>query len=63
MSPESNVTLPRYQGPDPRKRDLGHRSIQSTMLYTQLITFKEDSYVFKVVKALKEAAELIEAGF
>jgi len=45
------------------KETLGHRSIQSTMLYTQLINFEEDDYVCKVAKTLKEAAELIESGF
>ena len=45
------------------KETLGHRSIQSTMLYTQLINFEEDDYVCKVAKTLKEVAELIEAGF
>ena len=45
------------------KETLGHRSIQSTMLYTQLINFEEDEYVCKVAKTLKEAAELIEVGF
>jgi len=45
------------------KETLGHRSIQSTMIYTQLINFEEDDYVCKVAKTLKEVAELIESGF
>jgi len=45
------------------KETLGHRSIQSTMIYTQLINFEEDEYICKVARTLKEAAELIESGF
>jgi len=45
------------------KETLGHRSIQSTLIYTQLVNFEEDDYVCKVAETLKEAAELIEAGF
>jgi len=31
--------------------------------YTQLVTFENDDYVCKTAKNLKEATELIEAGF
>jgi len=45
------------------KQLLGHRSINSTMLYTQLITFERDDFTCRVAKQKKEISELIEAGF
>jgi len=45
------------------KQLLGHRSIQSTLIYTQLISFEEDEYHVKVAKTIEEACELAEAGF
>ena len=45
------------------KELLGHRSINSTMKYTQLVDWKEDSFSCKTAKVLSEASSLIEAGF
>jgi site-specific recombinase XerC len=42
---------------------LGHKRIQNTLIYTQLIEFKNDEYVSKAIQNAKEACELIEAGF
>jgi integrase len=42
---------------------LGHKNIKNTLIYTQLINFEAEDYVCKTAKSLKEAAELIEAGF
>jgi integrase len=43
---------------------LGHRRIQNTLKYTQLVQFDDaDAYVCKVTKNDKEIAVLIEAGF
>lgn len=42
---------------------LGHKSIENTLKYTQLVNFKTDEYVCKVVKSIEEDAQLIEAGF
>jgi integrase len=42
---------------------LGHRSISNTLRYVRLINFPEDEFVSKVAKTVKEAQELIEAGF
>jgi hypothetical protein len=42
---------------------LGHKSINNTLKYTQLINFESDDFVCKVAKTLKEASQLIEAGF
>jgi len=41
---------------------LGHRAIQSTMIYTHLITFESDEYHSDVAKTIEEARALIEAG-
>lgn len=43
-------------------RLLGHKNIKNTLVYTQLIEFKEDEFVCKVAKTVQEASELIENG-
>ncbi|MGD8544566.1 MAG: site-specific integrase [Candidatus Bathyarchaeota archaeon] len=45
------------------QQKLGHRSILSTMIYTQLVNFESDNYHVKAAKTIKEDKELIEAGF
>lgn len=45
------------------KQMLGHRNIQSTLLYTQLVTFESDDFHVRVAKNLEEDKELVEAGF
>ncbi|MEM4733098.1 MAG: site-specific integrase, partial [Candidatus Bathyarchaeia archaeon] len=42
---------------------LGHRSIQNTLVYTQLVNFKDDEYTAKVAHSEQEICQLIEAGF
>jgi hypothetical protein len=42
---------------------LGHRNIKNTLVYTQLIQSKDDDFVCKTAKTVKEATELVEAGF
>jgi len=42
---------------------LGHRSIQNTLVYTQLVNFKDDEYTAKVAHSEQEVCQLIEAGF
>jgi integrase len=42
---------------------LGHKDINTTLLYTQLVNFESDDYHVKTAKTLKEACELAEAGF
>jgi len=42
---------------------LGHKNIQNTLIYTHLMNFKDDEFTSKVAKTLKEACELVEAGF
>jgi len=45
------------------KQFLGHKSLRNTEKYTQLIVFKNDEYVCKMAKTVKEASKLIEAGY
>jgi len=42
---------------------LGHRNIKNTLLYTQLVEFKDDDFVARVAHSEEEACQLIEAGF
>jgi integrase len=46
------------------KRMLGHRKIDSTLVYTQLVDFEcEDDFTCRTARTLEEAKMLIEAGF
>jgi integrase len=46
------------------KQLLGHKKLETTMFYTQLITFdQDDEYTCKATKDDKEATDLIEHGF
>jgi integrase len=45
------------------KKILGHKSINSTLLYTQLISFEGDEYDVKVAETKQEIVKLLEAGF
>jgi len=46
------------------QRVLGHRSLNSTLRYTQLVNWEnEDEFICKTAKSLPEATSLIEAGF
>jgi integrase len=42
---------------------LGHRDINSTLIYTHLVSFEADDYTIRVAKTLKEDKELLKAGF
>lgn len=42
---------------------LGHKNIQNTLLYTQLIDFETDDYHSATAKTVQEAQKLVEAGF
>jgi len=42
---------------------LGHKSITSTMKYTQLVQFKDDEFDVAVATTVEEAKDLLEAGF
>ncbi|MCW4011133.1 MAG: site-specific integrase [Candidatus Bathyarchaeota archaeon] len=45
------------------KEILGHKSLNNTMLYTQLISFKDDDFTAAVAHSEEEACKLIEGGF
>lgn len=45
------------------QRQLGHRNIKNTLVYTHLIQFASEDYVCKVATTVKEACSLVEEGF
>jgi len=45
------------------KKVLGHRRIQSTMKYTQVVHFKDDEFDVSTATTAEEAKELLSAGF
>jgi len=45
------------------KERLGHRSIESTMVYTHLISFESQEYHSATAKTPKKAQKLIKQGF
>lgn len=42
---------------------LGHKNIKNTLVYTQLVDFKNDEFVAKVAHSEGEICQLVEAGF
>lgn len=42
---------------------LGHRAIKTTLIYTQLIQFESDEFHSSTATTVKEATQLVEAGF
>lgn len=45
------------------KEILGHRSLDNTMLYTQLIKFRDEDFSARVAHNEVEAIQLIEGGY
>ena len=45
------------------KQQMGHKKLETTLIYTQLVNFQTDEYSSAVAKNVKKAHELIEAGF
>jgi hypothetical protein len=45
------------------KERLGHRNINSTLVYTHLINFESNEYHIRVAKTLEEDKGLLEAEF
>jgi integrase len=46
------------------KQQMGHRKIETTLIYTQLLQFdKDENYTCKVAQNIEQATELIENGF
>ena len=44
-------------------RLLGHKNIESTLVYTQLVCFESDEYYSAVAENIDEARKLVEDGF
>lgn len=44
-------------------RMLGHRNINNTLRYTQLIKTEDNEFISKVAKSVKEICALIDAGY
>jgi len=42
---------------------LGHKNINNTLVYTQLVDFQDDEYTARVAHSVDEDKQLIEAGF
>ena len=42
---------------------LGHRHIESTLIYTHLVHFEGDDYTVRVAKTLEQDKELLKSGF
>lgn len=45
------------------QQKLGHKSIENTQVYTQLITFESDDFHSATARTVEEAQKLVEAGF
>ena len=45
------------------KQKLGHKRLETTLIYTHLVNFQEDEYVARTATITEEALKLIEAGF
>jgi len=45
------------------KQQLGHKRLETTMIYTQLVNFGEEEYTCRIAKTLEQATHLTEQGF
>ena len=45
------------------KEILGHKSLNNIILYTRLISFRDDGFTASVAHSEEESCKLIEAGF
>ena len=45
------------------KEKLGHKRLETTLIYTHLIDFQDEEFTVRAAKSVKEACELIEPGF
>lgn len=45
------------------KQQLGHRKIETTLVYTQLLNADEEEYVCDMGRTIEECRRLIEEGF
>ena len=45
------------------KQQLGHKKIETTLIYTQLLSLSDDEWTCRTATTVKESSALIEAGF
>ena len=45
------------------KEKLGHKRLETTLIYTHLIDFRDEEFTVRAAKTVKEASQLIESGF
>jgi integrase len=45
------------------KQEMGHKKIETTLIYTQLLNLNDDEWTCKTASNVNEATSLIEAGF
>ena len=45
------------------KEKLGHKRLETTLIYTHLIDFQDEEFTVRAVKSVAEASGLIESGF
>ncbi len=45
------------------KQQMGHKKIETTLVYTQLLTVNDDEWTYKTAQNVTEATQLIENGF
>jgi integrase len=45
------------------KQQMGHKKIETTLIYTQLLNLNDDEWTVKTATNVKEATEILEAGF
>ena len=45
------------------KQQMGHKKIETTLIYTQLLNLNDDEWTCKTASNVKESTALIEAGF
>jgi hypothetical protein len=41
----------------------GHKNINNTLIYIQLVSFSDDDYLARAAKDVQELCQLMEAGF
>jgi len=59
----ASVTYHKTRDPIYVKQQMGHKKLETILVYTQLINFGEDEWVCCVARILQEACSLVEQGF
>jgi hypothetical protein len=44
-------------------KQLGHKKLETTLIYTQLVNFPNDEYYSAIATTIDEARKLVENGF